>query len=341
MGMVGRRIPVYALFVILSVFLISANRIMISKAATPPVMYVDPAVKVATIDEIFALDIDVANVSDLCSWQVYIYYLNDVLEANGYDEGPFLYSHGPTLFDGSFNNNYNSSHGELWMYCLRTWSGAGVDGSGVLGTVTFKAKSGGSSPLPLEQTILGNSSAQRITHTTMNGAVNVGSHDIGVVSVLPLKTIVGQGFKMRINGTVANYGGYTEAFNMTIFANGTTVKTLSGTVTNGSTTTLTFAWNTTGFVKGNYSINGTAAQVLYETNITDNTLLDGSVYVTIPGNLNTDKVVDIYDAITLASGYGSAPGRSNWNPNADINDDEIVDIYDAIVLAGHYGESMP
>jgi hypothetical protein len=341
MGTVRRRLPVYALFMILSVFLISANHFMVAKAETTPAMYVDPAVKAATINEIFTLDIDVANVSDLCSWQVYIYYLNDVLEANGYEEGPFLMSHGPTLFDGSFNNNYNSSHGELWMYCLRTWSGTGVNGNGVLGTVTFKAKTGGSSPLPLEQTILGNSTAQRITHTTKNGTVNVGSHDIAVVSVLPLKTIVGQGFRMRINGTVANHGSQTETFNMTIYANGTGVKTLTSTVTNGTSTTLTFAWNTTGFIKGNYSINGTAPQVLYETNLTDNTLLDGYVYVTIPGNLNGDKVVDIYDAITLASAYGSAPGRLSWNSNADINDDDVIDIYDAIILAGHYGESMP
>ncbi len=61
----------------------------------------------------------------------------------------------------------------------------------------------------------------------------------------------------------------------------------------------------------------------------------------IPGDINGDGVVDVYDLIIVASAYGSTPSDSNWNPNADINGDETVDIFDLILVASHYGETIP
>jgi parallel beta-helix repeat protein len=55
------------------------------------------------------------------------------------------------------------------------------------------------------------------------------------------------------------------------------------------------------------------------------------------GDINADGTVDIFDAITLSSAFGSKPGNTNWNPKADINSDGVVDIYDAIILANNYG----
>jgi parallel beta-helix repeat protein len=59
----------------------------------------------------------------------------------------------------------------------------------------------------------------------------------------------------------------------------------------------------------------------------------------ILGDVNGDRTVDIYDAILLASAYGSGLGSPNWNAAADINGDNIVDIYDAIILANNYGKT--
>ena len=58
----------------------------------------------------------------------------------------------------------------------------------------------------------------------------------------------------------------------------------------------------------------------------------------VPGDINGDGVVDIYDAIILANSFNSKPGSPNWNANADINSDGSVDIYDAIILASHFGQ---
>jgi hypothetical protein len=56
----------------------------------------------------------------------------------------------------------------------------------------------------------------------------------------------------------------------------------------------------------------------------------------LKGDLNGDRIVDIFDAIILARAYNSNPGDPSWNPTADINGDATVDIYDAIALATNY-----
>jgi hypothetical protein len=103
---------------------------------------------------------------------------------------------------------------------------------------------------------------------------------------------------------------------------------------------INFTWNTTGFL-GAYIISATASNVTGETDVTDNTLADVHIVVTPPlqGDMNSDGIVDIYDAILLANALNSKPGDPNWNIAADINSDKIVDIYDAILLANNYGKT--
>jgi hypothetical protein len=62
--------------------------------------------------------------------------------------------------------------------------------------------------------------------------------------------------------------------------------------------------------------------------------------VAIPGDVNADSTVDVYDILILARAYGSTPKSSNWNPKADINSDGVVDVYDVLAAAGHYGENV-
>jgi hypothetical protein len=282
------------------------------------------------------VNISISEVTDLCSWQAYIYYKNEILKATGYAEGPLLKSYGPTLFDGGYNNNYNETHGEIWMYCLRTWSGAGVNGSGTLATVTFEAAMVGTTPLSLANTILGNSTAQRIPHTTADGLVEVAGRDVAVTSIVPSKTIVGQGYTMNINVTVQNQGNYTETFNVTTYANTTILETREITLESAVSTTLTFTWNTSGFVKGNYTLTAYAWPVQGEED-TSNNLMTGTVTLTIPGDINGDGNVNLQDLVLLANAYGSSIGTVKWNANADINGNLTVDLSDLVILAKNYG----
>jgi hypothetical protein len=168
-----------------------------------------------------------------------------------------------------------------------------------------------------------------------------GLHDIAVTNVASSKTVVGQGYSMDINVTVANQGDYIETFNATVYANSTIIASQNVTLQAGNSTTVTFTCYTTGFAYGNYTISAYAWPVPGETNTANNNFTGGVVKVTIPGEINGDGTVDIFDAIILAGAYNSRPGDPRWKPTADINGDNIVDIYDAILLANHYNQHYP
>jgi hypothetical protein len=123
-----------------------------------------------------------------------------------------------------------------------------------------------------------------------------------------------------------------------LHANETEIATKLVTVQVSGTATVDFTWNTSSFAKGNYTISAYATPVQNEVNIADNLFTDGVVRVVIPGDVNGDGIVDVFDAVLLAGAAGTNPTSPNWNPNADINNDLIIDVFDAVILAGHAGE---
>lgn len=58
----------------------------------------------------------------------------------------------------------------------------------------------------------------------------------------------------------------------------------------------------------------------------------------IPGDVNGDGIIDIYDAIAAAQAFGSNPASPNWNPAADLNGDGQVDIFDIIIIGMNFGQ---
>lgn len=60
----------------------------------------------------------------------------------------------------------------------------------------------------------------------------------------------------------------------------------------------------------------------------------------LPGDINGDGTVDIFDAITIASRFGTSPQSLGWNPKADLNGDNIVDILDMVILAKSFGRTV-
>jgi general secretion pathway protein D len=166
-------------------------------------------------------------------------------------------------------------------------------------------------------------------------------HDINVTDVTPIKTVVGQGYCDKINVTVANEGHFTETFNVTAYANITAIGTLPvNNLPPSDQTTLTFVWNTTGFAKGNYTIKAKADIVPSETDTADNTHTDGTVLVTIPGDVNGDRKVnmkDIYSCLILH--FGCDKGEPCYVPNYDLNCDGKINMKDIYTAILRFGES--
>jgi len=314
-----------------------------SQANSKPNLYVDPPFTLVDVEESFSVNASIANVTDLGGWELKLYYRNNILAIITATEGPFLKQGGTTaFFTVELNNNYNTTHGRIWLTCVLIGSVPGVDGSGTLTTINFQAVGGGNTTLHLTDTVLGDSQANPIDHTTNDGNIQViGISDIAITNVTPCKTIVGQSYTMKINVTVENQGDLTDTFNVTTYANTTVIETKETTLSSGNSTTITLTWNTTGVAKGNYTISAYAWPVSGEMDTTDNTFVDGTVYVSIVGDVNGDDKVDMIDIGICCLAYGSYPGHSKWNPNADINDDDKVDMKDIGIACLHYGETDP
>jgi hypothetical protein len=162
------------------------------------------------------------------------------------------------------------------------------------------------------------------------------THDVAVTDVTPTKTIVGHDFNASIEVTVMNQGEVAEDFNVIAYANMTFIQTIYVTnVQPGASIAIAFAWNTTGFSYGNYSISAYAGPVSGETDTTDNNYTSSiSVHVGVPGDISGptqgvyDGKCDMRDISYLIIRFNSKPGSANWNPNADINNDATVNMRD-------------
>jgi hypothetical protein len=176
--------------------------------------------------------------------------------------------------------------------------------------------------------------------TVMGGdvffTIYTSTHDVALSNLWVSKTVVGQNFRVRWNVTVENDGDYAELFNVSLSANSTQIASQSvNNIEPHTAEVLNFNWNTSGFAKGNFTISIIADTVPNETNTTNNSVAT-NITLSFPGDVNGDGLVDIYDAIILASAFNAVPGNPNWKANADINDDDVVDVYDAIILGGNF-----
>ncbi|MFQ6068230.1 MAG: CARDB domain-containing protein, partial [Candidatus Bathyarchaeia archaeon] len=163
--------------------------------------------------------------------------------------------------------------------------------------------------------------------------------NVEIIEARPSKTIVGQNYNTTIEVEIVNHSFSTQSFNVTLYANETIIEQQTINLTNGTSTTVTFTWNTTGFVFGNYTVWAYAEPVEGETETADNTFVDGWVFVTISGDVDGDRDVDIFDIVRMASAYNSQEGDPKYDPNCDIDGDGDVDIFDIVAAAGNYNKN--
>jgi len=165
------------------------------------------------------------------------------------------------------------------------------------------------------------------------------SHNVAVISITS-KTIVGQGYFTFVNVTVANQGDYAETFNVTLYANTAVLASQNATLTVGNSTTIRLMWNTTGFLKGNYTLWAYAWPVLGETETENNKLTYGTVLVGVPCDITgptpnvPDGTCDMRDIGYICNKFGTTPSSPDWDSNCDVTGftprlpDDTVDMRD-------------
>jgi hypothetical protein len=298
---------------------------------------VSPITKTVQVGEQFAINISLDYAENLYGFEIWLSFDNSKLNATAINYVNYLNDPHRIWYQ-----QVNNAGGYVTLAVSSTFPAPAKTGGSPppLATVNFTAIDLGSSALHLYNTILSDDQAKPIPHTTVDGIVHVtgGTHDVAVTDIKSSKTVIGQGYKGNITVTAENHGGFTETFNVTAYANTTAIETQTvNSMPNGTSTILTFTWNTTGFAKGNYTIWAYAWPVPGETDTADNTYEDGWVLVSCVGDVNGDKKTTIADIVLVIGKFGTTPSSPEWNPNMDIDGNDKVTIGDIVITINNFG----
>ena|GEM_PF-1738735 len=164
-------------------------------------------------------------------------------------------------------------------------------------------------------------------------------HDVAVFEVEVLKSVVGEGYLASVNVTVENQGDFLETLNVTVFVNGTLTGNVTLVLAREDVASVTIVWNTTGLAKGGYLMAGYVSPVLGEVDLADNMLVEGWMFVSIPGDVDGDRDVDIFDIVAIVGSYSTQEGDQLYILNYDIDYDGKVDIFDIVIAVQNYREN--
>lgn len=154
-------------------------------------VFLDPTSQtVSAVGDSFAVNVSIADVSNLYGYQFKLYYDSSIMNGTGQPaEGSFLSSGGGQTFfyTVSFTDHYNSTYGVVWVTSTLTGSVPGVSGGGVLVMITFKSLVAVDSvPLHLADVELSDPDASPISHEDSDGIVTVVPEFTSLLAVLTL-----------------------------------------------------------------------------------------------------------------------------------------------------------
>ena len=88
-----------------------------------------------------------------------------------------------------------------------------------------------------------------------------------------------------------------------------------------------------------YSLKATvdSENTVVEDNEGNNGRIKNDFMVTIMGDVNGDKKVNILDGVKIALAWSGTPGSSQWNVAADLNHNNVVNVQDGIRTSSNWG----
>jgi hypothetical protein len=197
-------------FVFLALVLVTVFALKEVSAQTTTISLNPSSVKDVPTGETFSVDVTISDASDIYGWQVNMTFNAGVLSVEGATEGSFLKNVNATAWP---NPKIDNDNGFVLISdsFYPPYPSAGAGGGGVLATITFKVKSGGSSALdfvsgtklrtiqagsllPIENFV-----SQDASFGSAAGGLNLGLplEIIAVVAVVIVVAVVGGVFYLR------------------------------------------------------------------------------------------------------------------------------------------------
>ena len=308
--------------------------------------------------------INVAEVTDLYGWEFQLDYNNSVLDLTYGD----MYVGGLNTPTNTFMASTNEATGHLWWAASTYYpTTTGINHTDyAIFEIHFTAISTGTSSLDLSGTILADSGGNAISHTVSNGSVTVGTLDLAVTIVEICNKHGNETWTHSIyaNDTYADASTYYYPVNVTIQNTGTlsaasfnvtlevyydttlkssgkqTVSSLAGGLSKELIFSNVFHPTETGVV-GRYSLKATVDSEtnVIEDNETNNELTKSNFMVTVMGDVNGDKTVNILDGVRLSLAWTLTPNDASWNVAADLDHNDVINILDGTRLSLKWGIS--
>lgn len=174
-------------------------------------------------------------------------------------------------------------------------------------------------------------------NTFVDGTLHVVTHDVAVMEVTPSQTIAHKGYTtmVYIYVRVKNEGNFTETFNVTAKRNSNAIgtQTVIG-LAPSAEIMLTFPWNIEAYSYSVWNISAWASILEDENDTADNSLEGGTVMVTIAGDVDGSKAVNLLDMGATSAHWYNPPvvGSDGYDLNVDINQDGEIDIFDSAIV---------
>jgi len=150
------------------IFLSLASMIFAQDIIAKVFLYPSSAKK--TVGSTLSVSVNVANVSNLYGYDFKLYYDTRILDVKNVTEGTFLKGKGSTFFKvKEMKDNYNSTHGRVWLYSTMLSPAKPASGSGTVAIIEFKGVKAGTATINLYDTKLVNSNSGRINISASGG----------------------------------------------------------------------------------------------------------------------------------------------------------------------------
>ena len=218
----------------------------------------------------------------------------------------------------------------------------GVTGSGYLANITFVVLSAGQTNLTLSKLSMQNQFLQPLPLYGENGRFS-SAHDVVVNSIVPnSRAYYYKGLKVTYTIKVHSFGPWTESFTLYLYTN-MSVPAINSTVILNlrplEVRTITLSWNTTTYAYGQHEIRAETSVVINDFNTLNNVKKAGTTMLTIQGDANGDKTVNVFDILSVKSRWGRTSASPDWIAEYDVNDDDAINVFDILTIKAHWGQS--